>query len=77
MPEKSNAATRILANQDNKASAALSFMPVILGQLDADARDMLVTVLQQTLEAGYSNGYADGHKWGWKEAEDHAAANNK
>lgn len=44
------------------ATEALAYVPVIFGQLDNDARDMLVKVLQATIEAGYENGYADGRR---------------
>lgn len=46
-----------------KSSVALSYVPVLLHQLDADGREMLADVLQAVRDDGYDDGYEDGRSF--------------
>ena len=48
--------------RNDRAAEALTFIPVLLSQLDAEGRDMLASVLQASIEAGYDNGFRDGQQ---------------
>ena len=42
------------------AGKALTLLPVVLSQLDADGKDMLTTILQAAIECSYEQGFKDG-----------------
>jgi hypothetical protein len=42
------------------AETALTYVPVLLGQLDADGRELLGVVMQAMREGGYVDGFRDG-----------------
>lgn len=41
---------------------AFSYVTVVLGQLNADGRDMLVVIMQACRDEGYTDGCADAQK---------------
>jgi len=47
-----------------KADVALSYIPVLLAQLNADGREMLAVVMQSMRDGGYEDGFADGSRCG-------------
>jgi len=49
---------------DRKMAVALSYIPVIMRQLDGDAVSMFAAVLQAMRDGGYDDGFRDGKRAG-------------
>jgi hypothetical protein len=49
----------IIPAKNTDAAKALTYVPVILSQLDETGKDMLAKVFQALIEAGYADGFED------------------